>query len=439
MTQIIDIKNVSKKYRLGESRGLSENFREAVVDSFGKLWRTFQGRPSSSAQGVRDEKEAFWALRDVSLSVDKGDTVAIIGSNGAGKSTLLKVLSRITDPTEGHIRVKGRMASLLEVGTGFHPELTGRENIYLNGSILGMRREEITATFDEIVSFAGIGKFLDTPVKRYSSGMYVRLAFSIAAHLDPEILVVDEVLAVGDVAFQKKCLGKMAEACSRQRTVLFVSHNLAAVEALCNRGIVLQEGRVVFNGNSKDAIQFYLRNLSDSAVGSGTHIVDLSAVPQKTGKHRRQLKSLELYAQDDQPITGEVPIGTSLKAVVHFTLEDPCTSFDAWVAFDSASGQRICTAHSAYEPDRTHEERSGEQTFVCTIPNLPLLPGQYRVGVGLDIGGHEVESVDNATVLNVIKSDFYGTGVVPTRGAFLLENRWTLVKSKEKIPEKVTA
>ena len=433
MEPIIEIKNVSKLYHLGGSAPLYGSLREALIRSVRKPWNALR-HSSGNGNGHRTANDSsFWALRDIELEVQRGDTVAIIGANGAGKSTLLKILSRITDPTEGYVKVRGRMASLLEVGTGFHQELSGRENIYLNGAILGMRKAEIDAAFDEITSFAGIGRFLDTPVKRYSSGMYVRLAFSIAAHLDPEILVVDEVLAVGDGAFQKKCLGKMAEACARARTVLFVSHNLAAVEALCTRGIVLQQGRLVFGGSAKDAIDYYLRNVSGEGVAATSHVVDLSCSPGRPAKYRPLLKRLELYADDDRPLCGELPVGAPLKALIHFDLEDPCRSFDASIAFDTTGGQRICTAHSAYEPDRVHEERVGEQVFVCDIPNLPLVPGEYKVSVGLDIASHEVDWVEDAARLTVIKSDYYGTGIVPTRGTFLVQNRWVLEGNREAV------
>ena len=423
MKPIIEVRNVSKQYLLGEAPGFYGSLREAIARAMVSPLRALR-KTEGNGTGLN---RSFWALQNVTLDAQQGDTVAIIGANGAGKSTLLKILSRITDPTEGQIWIRGRMASLLEVGTGFHPELTGRENIYLNGSILGMHKSEIEAKFEEIISFAGIGKFLDTPVKRYSSGMYVRLAFAVAAHLDPEILVVDEVLAVGDVAFQKKCLGKMAEACSRNRTVLFVSHNLAAVEALCNRGFVLQQGKIVFEGASKNAIQFYLANVcSQGGNHAGSHVIDLAAAEGRSVKYHPHLRRLELVTDQDRPLTGGLPVGGSLRALITFDLEEPCTSFDASIAFDTPSGQRICAAHSAYEPDRIHEPRSGEQTFVCEIPSMPLLPGEYRVGVGLDIGGAEVDWVDNATCISVIKSDFYGTGVVPTRGTFLLQNRWRL-------------
>jgi lipopolysaccharide transport system ATP-binding protein len=424
MAPIIEIRNIAKQYVLGEAAGMYGSLREVMKQALLKP-STFLRRGVEPG-GRRNKQAAFWALRDVSLDVEKGDSIAIIGSNGAGKSTLLKILSRITDPTEGEVKVRGRMASLLEVGTGFHPELTGTENIYLNGSILGMRKEEIESKFEEITNFAGIGQFLNTPVKRYSSGMYVRLAFSIAAHLEPEILVVDEVLAVGDVAFQKKCLGKMAEAGKHDRTVLFVSHNLAAVEALCNKGVVLQQGRVVFIGAAKEAIQFYLQNVSGEGSRPGSHIVDLHQAPGRSPKYRPQLKQLQLLTGDDRPLVGELPVGAPLKAVITLVLDDPCTSFDASIAFDTTSGQRICTAHSAYEPDRIHQARSGEQVFICDIPCVPLLPGEYRIGVGLDIGGSEVDWVDDATRINLVRSDFYGTGIIPTRGTFLLQNRWVL-------------
>jgi lipopolysaccharide transport system ATP-binding protein len=419
MTPAIEVHNLSKFYQLGERAQMYGSLRETLVRKLRGPGRR-RGIKSSSAP------ESFWALRDVNFTVHQGDIVGLVGSNGAGKSTLLKIISRITDPTGGQVHVRGRMGSLLEVGTGFHPELAGRENIYLNGAILGMRKAEIDARFDEIVSFAGIGQFLDTPVKRYSSGMYVRLAFSIAAHLDPEILIVDEVLAVGDGAFQKKCLGKMAEACARSRTVLFVSHNLAAVESLCNRVIVLQGGRVAYDGNVKDGIQYYLQSVEGSDGTARSHVVDLSSASGRPPKYHPQLTRLELLTGDGNQCLGDLPAGAPLKAVIHFHLDTPCTGFDASVAFETTAGQRICTAHSAYEPDRKHEQRVGEQKFICDIPSLPLVPGEYKVHVGLDMGGQEVDWVEDATRLNVVRSDYYGTGILPTKGVMLLKNRWRL-------------
>ena len=430
MGPVIQIRNLSKRYQLGESVGMYGSFREVLMHSLAKPWSLL--RRSSNA--TRSHKNEFWALRGLSLDVHAGETVGIIGANGAGKSTFLKIISRITDPTEGEAIVRGRMASLLEVGTGFHPELTGRENVYLNGAILGMRKNEIDAKFDEIAAFAGIDEFLDTPVKRYSSGMYVRLAFSVAAHLDPEILIVDEVLAVGDVAFQKKCLGRMAEVSRGNRTVLFVSHNMAAIENLCNRVVVLRAGQMVFSGKATEAIQYYLQNISGEHSECGAPVVDLKHAPGRPGKYRPQLKRLELYTEDNQPLQGELPAGAPLKAAIYFDLEKPSTSFDVELGFDTPTGQRVCTAHSAYEPSREHRPSAGEQVFFCEIPSLPLIPGKYKIHVGLDIMNTEVDCVEDATRLQIMKSDYYGTGIVPIRGAFMIENRWRLAASESREP-----
>lgn len=431
MAPIIEVENLSKQYVLGEATNMYGNARELVIQGLRNGFKQLTGFGSGSNQ--KQEKSSFWALRDVSFGVEKGDTVAIIGSNGAGKSTLLKILSRITDPTEGYVKVRGQIASLLEVGTGFHPELSGRENIFLNGAILGMHKSEIQARFDEIVGFSGIGKFLDTPVKRYSSGMYVRLAFAIAAHLEPEILIVDEVLAVGDVAFQKKCLGKMAEATQNARTVLFVSHNMAAVEALCKKGIVLNQGKVVFAGTAKAAVEHYLHNLAGQGTPSGSHIIDLGASASRPTKYRPILKGLELYSEGTRPFCGELPAGGSLKAVVHVYFEEPCTAFDPFLSITAHGGQLICTVCSAYEPSRVHRECLGDTSLVCEIPCLPLVPGEYRIDVGLYVSGVETDLVEDVTRLTVSKADFYGTGIVPTRGIFLLQNRWSMEEEKMEV------
>ena len=246
--------------------------------------------------------------------------VGIIGRNGAGKSTLLKIISRITDPTDGYIKVRGRLASLLEVGTGFHPELTGRENIFLNGAILGMTRAEILSKFDEIVAFSEIERFLDTPVKRYSSGMYIRLAFSVAAHLNPEILVVDEVLAVGDMAFQKKCLGKMNDVSRSGRTILFVSHNISAIEHLCKRGIVLTQGQLAFSGTAQEAVHYYMHQaMGDGDTGTSGNSVDLSQAPGRWAQRRPLLRQLEFCPEGGKSLKAGVRIGAPLTIRVHFT------------------------------------------------------------------------------------------------------------------------
>ena len=265
---VISVANLGKRYWIQHQgrpryRALREEMVDWVSRPFRAVGRAFAGRSPDADQVVKEE--AFWALRGVSFEVQQGDVVGVIGSNGAGKSTLLKILSRITEPTEGRIEIEGRVASLLEVGTGFHPELTGRENVFLNGAILGMTRAEIRKKFDEIVAFAEVERFLDTPVKRYSSGMYVRLAFAVAAHLEPEILVVDEVLAVGDIQFQKKCLGKMEDVSKQQgRTVLFVSHNMGAVAQLCSKALLLDSGRIVASGKTDAVIDRYVSQVRDS-------------------------------------------------------------------------------------------------------------------------------------------------------------------------------
>ena len=419
MAPIVEIQHLSKEYRLGRKFKRTENFREFITRNLSAPMRVFTGRPPTKPA----QEQRFWALQDISFDVQQGDVIGIIGRNGAGKSTLLKVLSRITDPTEGLVRLRGRMASLLEVGTGFHPELTGRENIFLNGAILGMRRAEIVSKFDEIVTFAEVEKFLETPVKHYSSGMYVRLAFAVAAHLNPEILVVDEVLAVGDIAFQKKCLGKMSEVSKGGRTVLFVSHNMAAVENLCTRGVVLDRGTLVFEGTSKQAVQHYLNDVA-GLQGSSGQVVDLDTARDRRSFVAKLLKRIEFFTKDDVPLTGGVPIGEPLKIRIHFELPRATDSFNVGLGFNNVFGQRVFTAHSLFEPDRSHGQRVGPQVFVCDIPSLTLTPGDYSLRIWLDIGNTEADLVEDAARVSVIESDYYGTGKVPWNGAFVLKHRW---------------
>ena len=302
---VITVENLSKRYLIGHRSGKEGPDRyTALRDVIGREARNFVRKAVNLFRGQQvvqgDTVEEFWALKDVSLEIKQGEVVGIIGRNGAGKSTLLKVLSRITEPTKGRVLLRGRVASLLEVGTGFHPELTGRENIFLNGAILGMTQREIRKKFDEIVTFAGVERFLDTPVKRYSSGMYVRLAFAVAAHLEPEILVVDEVLAVGDAEFQKKCLGKMGEVARGGRTVVFVSHNMAAMKSLTTRGIVLDSGRAVFSGPTEQVIQHYAQLIS-------RRVVPGTPREWRKGKHTA-IHDVRLLTKDDhQPTTQYVP------------------------------------------------------------------------------------------------------------------------------------
>jgi lipopolysaccharide transport system ATP-binding protein len=426
MENVIEVRNLSKQYRIARSKARNETFREFLVKTLKRPLQSFSNGEHSS----RDQ--SFWALRDVNFDVTEGEVVGIIGRNGAGKSTLLKIISRITDPTEGYIKVRGRLASLLEVGTGFHPELTGRENIFLNGAILGMSRAEILSKFDEIVAFSEIEKFLDTPVKRYSSGMYIRLAFSVAAHLNPEILAVDEVLAVGDMAFQKKCLGKMNDVSRSGRTILFVSHNISAIEHLCQRGIVLTQGKLVFSGTAKEAVQYYVqRVMGDPDTGATGNTVDLSQAPGRWAHSRPLLRRLEFCPGAGESIQSGVRVGAPLTIRVHFVLPVPTSSFDVGLGFENLFGQRVFTAHTAFEPARGHDQIMGPQVFVCEIPSLTLVPGEYILRVWMDIGQVEVDKIDNAARFQMIPSDYYGTGRSPWNGVFVLEHHWHLAAQNE--------
>jgi lipopolysaccharide transport system ATP-binding protein len=415
---IVQVENLSKEYVLTRDSFEKSGVRAGLARRWTALKR-FGG-----AQAVDEsDRENFWALKGVSFNVNEGDVVGIIGRNGAGKSTLLKVISRITDPTEGRVVLRARMASLLEVGTGFHPELTGRENIFLNGAILGMRKAEIVSQFDEIVAFAELEKFLDTPVKHYSSGMHVRLGFAVAAHLNREILIVDEVLAVGDIAFQKKCLGKMSEVSRVGRTVLFVSHNMAAVENLCQRGIVLDGGKIAFEGTSKDAVGDYLGRLTGGRDSSG-HVIDLSAATDRRFARKPLLKQLELYTNEDRPLVNDLQIGARLQLRVQFALEEPTSNFNVGLGFDNSYGQRVFTAHSQFQPARSTIARTGLQTYVCDIPSLTFTPGEYSLRVWLEIDDAESDLINDVVRLRLIESDYYGTGKVPWNGAFVLEHHW---------------
>ena len=421
----VTLDRIGKQYHIGSARtghrSLQDMATEALLSPFRRAARIL-GRAAGSA----DRDRTFWALRDVSMEVKHGEIVGIIGGNGAGKSTLLKILSRITEPTEGHGEINGRVGSLLEVGTGFHPELSGRENLFLNGAILGMKKVEIEQKFDEIVAFAEIEKFIDMPVKHYSSGMYVRLAFAVAAHLEPEILLVDEVLAVGDTTFQKKCLGKMSEVSRSGRTVLFISHSMATVENLCHKGILLAEGRVIYSGDMKQTVERYLHSVSTTANGTPSHIIDLSTAAGRSHQSTRLLKRLELYTDQGRPLTRGVQMGGSLTAYIYFDLDEPTASLDACLGFNSILGQRVFTAHSVFEPKRGWGERVGPQVFVCEIPHLTLVPGDYKIKVALNVHNFERDYVEDATMLTVLDSDYYGTGKTPWNGVFVLDHGWRL-------------
>jgi lipopolysaccharide transport system ATP-binding protein len=370
----------------------------------------------------KKQTEDFWALKDVSFEIEQGDRVGIIGRNGAGKSTLLKILSRITPPTKGRIEYSGRMASLLEVGTGFHGDLSGRENIYLNGSILGMTKHEIDRKFDEIVAFAEIEKFLDTPVKRYSSGMYVRLAFAVAANLESDILIVDEVLAVGDAAFQKKCLGKMNEVSkSDGKTILFVSHQLNTLQALCNKGLVLSKGEVSLNlSSSEQAIKHYMLLANQTA---RTAIYDRL---DREGEGKIKVTDIKFSNSNKQDIEELI---TGQQLFIHISYQ----------CINTFIGQKISIALAFYGDDGilytvlnsentgvVYDNVKGSGELVCSINKLPLMEGNYFINVSINENGITQDWVQEATTISVIAGDFYGTGKInPTsHKSILIDNTW---------------
>ncbi|MEX2273790.1 MAG: ABC transporter ATP-binding protein [Vicinamibacterales bacterium] len=390
MSAMVSIEGVGKRYLLHHrpSSARYETLRDAVADAAAAPFRWFNGAPRAASA-----TEDFWALRDVSFDVGRGEVVGIIGPNGAGKSTLLKILSRITDPTAGRITLHGRVASLLEVGTGFHPELSGRENIFLNGSILGMSRAEIVRKFDAIVTFAGVETFLDTPVKRFSSGMYVRLAFAVAAHLEPEVLVVDEVLAVGDIEFQQRSLGKMQEVSRGGRTVLFVSHNMAAINSLTTRTVLLDRGRMIFDGPTGEAIGRYVqlagRATASVAFGRGAHSAVISA---------------QLMDGDDQPTAQYTP-GLPLRLEVVFETDGrPGLSLEMFLV--DALQQKIAMASLHHFEGIVLPETPGRYRTTLDLQPVWLASGAYSIDVTTSIVNSSWDHyVDNAAALDVVLSN----------------------------------
>jgi lipopolysaccharide transport system ATP-binding protein len=370
---VIRVENLSKKYIIGHQQQEGYTTLRDVIVNKVKSVGTLGQNPKSK---ISNSQEAFWALEDVSFEIKQGDRVGIIGRNGAGKSTLLKILSRITEPTKGSINIKGRVASLLEVGTGFHPELTGRENIYLNGAILGMSKREIQRKFDEIIDFAEIEKFLDTPVKRYSSGMYVRLAFAVAAHLEPEILIVDEVLAVGDAQFQKKCLGQMGKVAQEGRTVIFVSHNMAAINTLCSKGIVLNKGQMMYSGNTDECIASYEER---SLQAQGKSWVRPS---------NQDNKSLIITAINSF-LSGEQP---NLILELEIALESIKNHKPAFLAVDILDSNTVCLMQAIPTLEGFLEDTENKHLVKVSISLPPLIPGLYLVTVWL--GSHNTETLD---------------------------------------------
>jgi len=420
MTDIaIKVENLGKLYHIGQFAGY-KTIRETLMDiasaPFRRLRQTGDGR-----QKTRDASppNTIWALKDVSFEVKRGEAVGIIGRNGSGKSTLLKILTRITAPTEGRVEIHGRVGSLLEVGTGFHPELTGRENIYLNGAVLGMKRDEIKRKFDEIVAFAEIEKFLDTPVKRYSSGMYVRLAFSVAAHLEPEILAVDEVLAVGDAAFQKKCLGKMGNVASEGRTVLFVSHNMGAIQNLCESCILVDDGKLVEIGKTRDVVSTY----SDKTLLSSSPLIE-----------RKEQKNAEFIIRAIEFLNSKGDKSDVLLAGedVSIALEFLCKKGEGLenvhIVYNITSGgDPVAMLHTGYS--HPFERVPAKGRILCRIPRLPLLPGHYSLRVRSYSNHIMIHEIPDAAMFHVGEGPFFESGMMPQYGSearFLVDHRWEL-------------
>ncbi|MEW5984369.1 MAG: ABC transporter ATP-binding protein [Acidobacteriota bacterium] len=402
MSTVVNVEHLSKRYSIGLAGGgvyqygsLRDSIAAAATSAWGRLLRKHAGRDG--------HPDHIWALDDVSFAVECGEVVGIIGRNGAGKSTLLKVLSRITRPTRGFADICGRLGSLLEVGTGFHPELTGRENIYLNGAILGMRRQEINTRFDDIVSFSGIATFLDTPVKRYSSGMYVRLAFAVAAHLEPDILLVDEVLAVGDAEFQKKCLGKMQSVVRQGRTILFVSHNMAAVKNLCTRALLLDAGRVVTDGPVDQVVERYLDVARKPSAGG---IVPPDAKRSGTGEAR--IRRVELLDRDDRPVE-ELYFGQPFRIRMTLEVLTSLQSVIAGVVAAASDGTEVACAFSSDRGGAPYSLSPGWHGLSVELA-VPLLPRPYSFAVSLSrTDGYDVDVVDHAARASVLNAAAAGS------------------------------
>jgi lipopolysaccharide transport system ATP-binding protein len=423
MSVVIQVDRLSKQYRLGTIGG------KRLADDLNRWWAKLRGKedPLSKvgyvdAQPSSQSLDRIWALKDVSFEVRRGEVLGLIGRNGAGKSTLLKILSRVTAPSSGEARVKGRIASLLEVGTGFHPELTGRENIFLNGAILGMTRAEIRAKFDEIVEFAEISKFIDTPVKRYSSGMYVRLAFAVAAHLEPEILIVDEVLAVGDAAFQKKCLGKMQDVAGHGRTVVFVSHNMGAIMNLCPRSLLLASGCLHLEGASPAVVKTYLCPPAEGG------LTDVGSRKDRTGAGGVRIVDLNIHSGSESGPT-VAATGSSVGIVLCVDNHSEVSRVSAHIGVYNLEGQKLLHLDNLSTATPLEFGR-GRHRLRCELPRLPLPEGSYSLNVAVvAASGVLLDRVESACRLEVVNGDFFQTGVVPNlNGAKLLsDNRWSVL------------
>jgi lipopolysaccharide transport system ATP-binding protein len=408
MQPVISVRGIGKRYSIGCLQG-QRTLREAIVESALAPFQTIAAWATGRTKSSPNEQPTdIWALRDVNFDVMPGDILGLIGHNGAGKSTLLKILSRITEPTLGRIELNGRVGSLLEVGTGFNYELTGRENIFLSGAMLGMRRVEIQRQFDEIVAFAGIEDFIDTPVKRYSSGMAVRLGFAVAAHLQAEILLIDEVLAVGDFTFQRKCIGKMNDiAREGGRTIVFVSHNMAAIESLCNSALLLKEGKLVMSGSPHETLTRYVAE--QTIAGSGTR--SLLSHPGRTVRYQAVMQSVELYSGTAQ-IGGAVKMGSALSVAVRYEYDRP---FQAHlrIIVKTVYGAPIFAVSTWWSMDVAEFAPASRGWIVCTMDELRLMPGTYMLDLLLGDANDDLDIVADAISFDVVAADLNGTGRLP--------------------------
>ncbi|MFO0966062.1 MAG: ABC transporter ATP-binding protein [Gemmataceae bacterium] len=425
MSIAVSTHHLSKKFLVPHADGPRSAYRYRTFrDELMRLatWpvRLFKG--AGTRQPACDD---FWALDDVNFEIGRGEVVGIIGRNGAGKSTLLKILSRITKPTAGEVRLRGRVGSLLEVGTGFHPELTGRENIFLNGAILGMRREEIQRKFEQIVEFAEIGPFLDTPVKRYSSGMYVRLAFAVAAHLEPEILIVDEVLAVGDMAFQRKCLGRMREVGRSGSTILFVSHNMPAVESLCTRAILLDKGKVAHDGGVRELVAEYHRRILETQGEAGANLETVDG----PGRTRKILRSCSLLDAHGEP-ANFVPLGGRfhLRIGVDSALSVDYPSLA--INIDDQMGQRVLTLQTPLSHP-VIENMLGQGVIDCVVDPFPLAPGDYWIRLAVWQVPDALDEVDRVLRFTVTPGEAFGSGRGFQSGVCIAPSHWTFERRSE--------
>jgi lipopolysaccharide transport system ATP-binding protein len=415
---IIVVRNLAKSYKISHERGKYVALRDVLTWIFKNPFR-FLFHKTKNVVGL-GKKETFWALKDVNFEINKGEAVGVIGHNGAGKSTLLKILTGITPPTEGEVVMHGKVASLLEVGTGFHPELTGKENIFLNGAILGMGKKEIERKLEDIIEFAGVRKFIDTPVKHYSSGMYVRLAFAVAAHLEPDILLVDEVLAVGDAEFQKKCLGKMDEVTKDAgRTILLVSHNMGAIQRLCKRTILIEGGKVKMFGPTAEVIDHYL---NQSQTFNKTALRDRT---DRSGNGDLRITNCYIKSPDGFETTQTVS-GEDTKIVFEYSCKPGITLRNVVIGANvtNQQGESLFICHNQMT-DTDFGEISGNGSFECVIKHNPLVPGLYFLNFRMTAEDVVIDSVNNITHIEVLLGDFFKTGSTLTHSKFLVDQTWS--------------